>query len=211
MITNSATAEQGFIISDSFKTAWSVFKKEWITVYAVELLPMAVVFIYNIFMGTTEEGSALSVVWMLAYMVIQFIVSMGLIKAYLEIIRGKKVSMETFSSVAPKILKYIAAQFLMILIVLGGFLLFIIPGIIFSIKFMFTPYLVIDKDMGPIEALKASAKMTDGVKWDLIGFMSAVVVLMYSGALALLVGLIITIPVGTLAYVVLYERLLKRL
>ncbi|MBP7842866.1 hypothetical protein KA017_02585 [Candidatus Woesebacteria bacterium] len=211
MFTKSATADHGFIISDSFKTAWSVFKKDWIVVYAVQLLPLAVAFIYNMFMGTAEEGSTLYIIWMLAYMIIQFIVSMGLIKAYLEIIRGNKVSMETFSSVTPKILKFIAAQFLMIMIVLGGFLLFIIPGIIFSIKYMFTPYLMVDKDMGPIEALKASAKMTDGVKWDLVGFMAAVVILMYSGALALLVGLIITIPVGTLAYVVLYERLLKRL
>ncbi len=211
MFTNSATANHGFIISDSFRTAWDVFKKEWIVVYAVQLLPLAVAFIYNILMSTAEEGSVLSMVWALAYLVIQFVVSMGLIKAYLEITRGKKVNMETFSSVTPKILKFIAAQFLMMFIILGGFLLFVIPGIIFSIKFMFTPYLIVDKDMGPIEALKASAKMTDGVKWDIFGFMAATVVLMYSGALALLVGLIITIPVGTLAYVILYERLLKRL
>lgn len=211
MFTKSATADHGFIISDSFKTAWNVFNKEWIVVYVVQLLPLVVAFIYNMFMGSAEEGSALWIIWMLAYMILQFIVSMGLIKAYIEIVRGKKVSMDTFASVAPKILKYIAAQLLMIAIILGGFLLFIIPGIIFSIKFMFTPYLMVDKDMGPIEALKASAKMTDGVKWDLVGFIAATAILMYSGVLALLVGIIVTIPVGTLAYVVLYERLLKRL
>ncbi|GIK84307.1 MAG: hypothetical protein BroJett025_09290 [Patescibacteria group bacterium] len=202
---------EGFIISDSFRSAWEIFKKEWIVVYAVQLLPIVVAIVYNMLISETNENSAFAMIWGLAYLVIQFIVSMGVIKAYVELIRGKKVTMDMITSVAPKAINFIVAQILMMLIIFGGFLLFIIPGIIFSIKFMFTPYLIVDKGMGPIEALKASAKMTDGVKWDIFGFMAATVVLMYSGILALFVGLIVTIPIGTLAYVILYDRLLKRL
>lgn len=211
MTTKVVTADQGFIISDSLKSAWGIFKKEWIMVYAVQLLPIVVAVVYNMIMSETRPQSGLALLWMLAYLVLQFVISMGVIQAYISIIRGQKVSMETITSVAPKMVNFIVSQVLLCLIILGGFLLLIIPGIIFSIKFMFTPYLVIDKGMGPVEALKASAKMTDGVKWDIVGFLAAAFLLMYSGIFALFVGLLITIPVGTLAYVVLYDRLVKRL
>lgn len=171
---------------------------------------MVVAFLYAFLMEGMGESDA-SFVWSLVYMAIQLVISMGVIKAYLNIVRGQKVTTQTFTSAAPDALKYIAAQILLGLIVLGGLILFIVPGIYFAIKYMFTPYLVIDKGMGPIEALKASGDVTKGIKWDLIGFFAAAIVLTYSGILALFVGLIITIPVATLSYVVLYDLLLRRL
>lgn len=214
MEANAVASEKktGYFIGEIFRDAWSLFKKEWITVYAVQLLPIAVAIVYTL--GFEEMGmqqTDYGFVWPILYMIVQFIISMGLIKAYLTISRGEKVTMETFTSVAGLALKYLAAQFLMMFIVFGGFLLLIVPGVIFSLKFMFAPYLVIDKGMGPIEALKASSKMTDGIKWDLVGFLAATVVLMYSGLVALLVGIIVTAPLATLAYVLLYARVAKRL
>lgn len=211
MLIKSAVAQQGFLISEAFNNAWNVFKKDWIVVYAVQLLPIAIAIVYTMLMDNYDQQSGMAGLWSIVYMIVQFIVSMGVIKAYLDITRGKKVSMETFTSVAPLTLKFITAQILMMLIVLGGFLLLIVPGIYFSLKYMFTPYLVVDKGMGPIEALKASGEMTKGVKWDMVGFIAATVVLMYSGILALFVGLLVTIPLGTLAYVILYDRLRMRL
>ena len=149
-------------------------------------------------------------VWYVAYILFSMVIGMGVTNAFLSITRGKKVTMETFTSMLPRVFNYLAAQFLMLLIIFGGFILFIIPGLIFSIKYMFTLYLVIDKGMGPIEALKASGKLTDGIKWDLVGFMAAIIILMYSGILALVVGLLVTIPLMTVACIVLYNMLINR-
>lgn len=211
MLLKSAQEAQGFVIGESFKSAWEIFKKEWIVVYAVQFLPFVFGILYSVLMENVDQNSGANLLWTLVYMAIQFILSMGVINAYLQITRGKKVTMETFTSIVPKIVNYFVAQILMILIVLGGFLLFIIPGIYFSLKFMYAPYLVIDKGMGPIEALKASGQITHGVKWDMIGFMVAAAILMYSGILALFVGLLITMPVATLSYVILYNKLAKRM
>lgn len=211
MLLKSAQEAQGFVIGESFKSAWEIFKKEWIVVYAVQFLPFVFGILYSVLMENVDQNSGANLLWTLVYMAIQFILSMGVINAYLQITRGKKVTMETFTSIVPKIVNYFIAQILMIFIVLGGFLLFIIPGIYFSLKFMYAPYLVIDKGMGPIEALKASGQITHGVKWDMIGFMAAAAILMYSGILALFVGLLITMPVATLSYVILYNKLAKRL
>lgn len=200
----------GFFVSTTFKDSWELFKKEWISIYAVQAVPFVVAIVYSMLVTNFDEQSLIALLLNLSYMVAQFIVSVGVVKGFLEISRGKKVTIETFKSVAPYTLKFIAVQILMMLIVLGGLILFIIPGIIFSIKYMFAPYLVVDKGLGPIEALKESARMTDGVKWDLLGFLAAVSVLAYMGILALFVGLLVTLPVATVAYVMVYNHLLKR-
>ena len=212
MAETKVIKDEGFLISNSIKGAWSIFKEEWISFYVIQLLPFLIAILYTVAlepMGGKE--STFGMVWSFVYIFVQIIISMGVVKAYLNMTRGKKITSKTFTGMLPQVLKYLGAQFLLMLIVLGGLLLFIIPGFYFSLKYMFTPYLVIDKKMGPIEALKASAKMTEGVKWDLIGFLAATTVLIYAGALALLVGLFITIPVGTLAYVLLYNKLVKRI
>jgi len=168
----------GFVISNTIKTAWSIFKKEWITVYALILFPMVTAFGYTFLVGGFESQTSSESFnfWLyLAYMFIQFVIGMGVTKGLLQVSRGKKVGIETFTSMTPHIFNYLAAQILMMLIIIGGFLLLIIPGVYFSMKYMFTPYLVIDKGLGPIEALKASGELTKGVKWDIIGFMGATV------------------------------------
>lgn len=200
---------QGMFISETLKNAWELFKKEWITIYAINAVSIAVAIIYSVLTSSMEESS---VKWMfdIAYMLVQVVVGMGIVNAYLSVVRGQKVTIETFTATAPKILKYVLAQIILGIIVFLGLLFFIVPGIIFAIKFMFTLYLVVDEGLGPIEALKASEKLTQGRKWDMMGFMLVAAVLAYSGILALFVGLIVTIPVATLSYAVLYNSLVKK-
>lgn len=51
---------------------------------------------------------------------------------------------------------------------LGVFFVFI-PGVIISLVWYLSYYLLIDKDMGIIESLKASNKATYGFKWEIFG------------------------------------------
>jgi uncharacterized membrane protein len=210
-MSDTSTASNGFIISNTIKKSWSIFKKEWIMIYALTLLPMILGFVYSFVTGMTKDPESYNIVMHLIYMLLQFIISMGVIKGFLQVIRGKEVNMETFTSMFPLIIKYLVAQIILSVIIFVGLIFFIVPGIYFAIKYMFAPYLVIDKEMGPIEAMKASAKLTKGIKWDIIGFIAAIVILMYSGIIALLVGLIITVPLATLAYVNFYNVVSKRL
>ena len=68
--------------------------------------------------------------------------------------------------------------------------------------------LIIDKkDLSMGEAFRESARITDGVKWKLFGFFLATVFLNIVGALCLVLGLLVSIPVSMLAYVHLYRKL----
>ena len=101
------------------------------------------------------------------------------------------------------VLTTIATRF----IVTAGYLLFIIPGIIFSIMFVFATYLVVDKGLTPISALKESYRITKGRLWHIFVFQLATVCLNIVGALALGMGLLVTIPITKFATVHLYRNL----
>jgi uncharacterized membrane protein len=95
--------------------------------------------------------------------------------------------------------KYLGASILYALAIAVGLVLLIVPGIIFALMFMFTTFIVIDRELGPIEAMKESNRITYGHKWSLLGFTLMLVLVNLLGVIALVVGLLVSIPVSTLA------------
>ncbi len=104
---------------------------------------------------------------------------------------------------------YLVMTILILIVVIIGFALFIIPGIIAIIGLSFAAYLVIDRDMGPVEAMKESLNITNGHRWNLLIFGLLIFFVNILGALAFGVGLLVTIPVSGLATVHVYRWLLN--
>jgi len=92
-----------------------------------------------------------------------------------------------------------------------GFILLVVPGIYWAIKYSFSELLFIDKEIGIKEAFNLSGKMTQGIKWQLILFGLAILGINILGVLALGVGLIVTVPLSILSNLLLYTHLLSRL
>jgi uncharacterized membrane protein len=103
--------------------------------------------------------------------------------------------------------KYLGTSILLALAVAIGFVLLIVPGIIFGLMFMFATFIVIDRELGPIDALSESHRITRGYKWPLFGFVLLLLLINVLGVLALIVGLLVSIPVSTLAFVHAYRAL----
>ena len=83
----------------------------------------------------------------------------------------------------------------------------IVPGIIFTLMFLFTTFIVVDRELGPIEAMKDSHRITRGHKWPLLGFLVLLMLINLAGLMALVVGLLVTIPVTSLAFTHAYRVL----
>ena len=210
----AANTAHEFFISTLFHKTWELFKKQWLMVYVLTLLPIAAAFGFGLIFPeaqSPETAEAFPLLAFLLYLVLQMFISMIVVKGQLLLAADKTVTVVELVHVAPRFLHFVAAQLLMMLIVCAGILLFIVPGIRWSLMYFFAPYLVLDKNMGPIEALKASAQMTDGIKWDMLGFMAASTALAYLGLLAFVVGIVVSAPVAMLSYVVLYRLVLKRM
>lgn len=88
-------------------------------------------------------------------------------------------------------------------------LIMMIPILIFGIRLQFYSYFIIDKEYGPIEALKQSWTATKGNYWRLVLLSLATVGLNLLGALALLIGLLWTIPTTSIATASVYKKLSK--
>jgi uncharacterized membrane protein len=83
----------------------------------------------------------------------------------------------------------------------------IIPGIIWGMMYVFTPFIVIDRGMKPFEALRESRRITNGHKWQLLLFFLVLGGVNILGALCILIGLLVTVPISGLATVYAYRYL----
>ena len=97
--------------------------------------------------------------------------------------------------------------FLYSLVVGIGYVLFIIPGIYWTIKYMFYYFFIVNEECGPIEALSESGDLTDGHKWKLLLLLILVSIFGISGYLLVGVGVLITGPVSTLVLLSVYKQL----
>ena len=130
----------------------------------------------------------------IAIFVLNFFIEIGLIafalKAHDDV---SKVSVHDLWHTA-NFWKFVGTRILTIIIVLVGLILLIVPGIIAALALMFATYVVVDRGFGPIEAIKESVRLTKGHRWELFLLALALIGLNILGAIALLVGLLVTIP-----------------
>jgi uncharacterized membrane protein len=156
-----------------------------------------------------SESTWGGVVAQIVYYVLSLLVGIGLIKITLDVSDGKEGALVDLVSHAGLLLKYIGATIAYAFVVYVGLFLFVIPGVIWTLKFFFTPWFVVDKGMGPISAMKASSRITAGKKWDLLGFLAAGYTVLFLGALVLGIGLIVTGPCFAIATAMVYRHLSK--
>lgn len=105
--------------------------------------------------------------------------------------------------------RYLGVCFLGSIPVILGLVFFIVPGIIIALAFSFAGILVIEKGMGPVEALKESVRLTKGHRFELFKLAVATLVINILGFCALIVGLFVTVPVSQLAFTHAYRTIAK--
>ena len=101
-----------------------------------------------------------------ASMVFAIWVTVALAKTILDCLLAKPTEWrETFSASSNLIWPVILTSFLVALSVIGGTLLFIVPGIIFAVWYSFTSYAVIFEGAQGLNALRASKSLVVGRWW----------------------------------------------
>ncbi len=104
---------------------------------------------------------ACCLILLLAYSDMKFTVNLFMNNAELNVLNFLQIPDRKF-------FRFVLVIILYSLIVYVGTIFFIIPGIYFAYKYMFAAILVIDKDMGVVEAMNASSQMAKGIKLNLL-------------------------------------------
>lgn len=198
-----------FTISGSISYGWEATKSHLPFFVVIILITLAVNFLPNIIVQNMQkEVPLLAGLLSLALWIVSMLVSLGTIKISLKIFDKKKAEIADLFNGYPQLLNFVIASIIYAILVGVGFILLIVPGVIFGIKYHFYSYLIVDKNMGPLEALKKSGEITKGAKWQLFLLGLACGLVNLVGLLALGIGLLITVPVTMLAYAHVYRKLL---
>ena len=90
-----------------------------------------------------------------------------------------------------------------------GFMGYVIIIAYLSLKTNFFTYFIVDKDMGPIDALRESLTRTTGLEFELFTIYAILALLNLIGALLFGIGLLFTIPFSWLVVSIIYTRYLS--
>jgi uncharacterized membrane protein len=141
---------------------------------------------------------------------LQFVVGIGLIKISLKLCSEETPEFNDLFSFKGFFWRYLGGSLLLAITVMVGFMLFVIPGIIWAIMFQFYAFLIIDRNLGIMDSFKHSVEVSKSVRWKLLGFGLLLAVINYLGLLVFLIGLFATIPTTMLAYAWVYRKLLDQ-
>lgn len=110
--------------------------------------------------------------------------------AYLKATRGERPEVGDILEFRHNYLNIVIAGMVSGIIICVGFILLIVPGIIFACKLAFVPYLVIEKRMEAAEAIRESWNMTEGHAMTIFLIGLAGIPVCIAGLLCLVVGII---------------------
>lgn len=154
-----------------------------------------------------DHMTLIGVVGFLVSALLSIFISMGRTAFYLRAHDSVgSVELSDFWHPRPYI-KFLGASVLVGAATVVGLILLIVPGIFIGIIFSFVLYIVIEKELSPIKAMKESARMTKGNRWALLRLGIAVLGINIIGVLLVLVGLLATLPISALAIIHAYRTL----
>ena len=188
--------------STIFKEAWQVYKARFGTFVGITILPFIFLAPFSIISSMTEKGGAEKIPGQLGILTIVSFVLL-IIGIILEIFsqiailvavkdRGEGIGVgEAYKRARGKFWSYLFVSILTALVVMGGYALLIIPGVIFSFQLVFAQYVLVGEGNKGISALQKSKAYTKGHLGNI--FLRLLV-------LGLLMGAVIYIPLLILVF-----------
>lgn len=210
---------EAFSIGEAIDFGWTKARDHfWLLVGATfcgMILPALPVFIVSHLPGVSGDnagalGGALASVAGLLQIIVQTGLQLGLVKIALKICDNAETKFADLFSCFPLFFNCFFGGFIAATIVACGFILLIVPGIIWAIQLQFFTYAIVDQGVGPIACLKASSALTKGEKWHLLLFSLAILLINILGALCLGIGILVSIAISLPATAYVYRKLQAR-
>jgi hypothetical protein len=202
--------QASFGVKSVIKQSWEVLKTQP-KYLALLLLSIALVKFLGGSIGRffgQQEWYAIQSVWGILTSVIDIYIGIITMVVSLKLIRGVKMNVnETWFTDKQAILQYVLVIIVYGFLVMVGYMLLIIPGIIIQVVYSLAVYLAIDRGMKMKAAMAESRRLTAGNRWKIFEIGIVLALLNVAGALFFGIGLIITIPLSMIAAGVIYTQL----
>ncbi len=195
-------------VDECFRNGWRWLWPCFFSLLVIMIVAFIVQLPASLFSILAQMGENLG--WVMAAQILFGVLvstPVGIGSQYVHLIaaRGQRPQVRDLFAPFQSFCSAVGIALLLWLILIIGFLLLFVPGIVLGCRLGFAPLLVVDRKMGVIEAIRYSWEMTRGHAWTVfyVGLLSIPVVLV--GLLCFIVGVI---PAGmwvALAYASLYH------
>ncbi|HEY8926552.1 MAG TPA: hypothetical protein VIU64_19350 [Polyangia bacterium] len=138
---------------------------------------------------------------------LQVAVTLASFRVALRVVDGRPAGDSDLKKLLAGYWPFLLTHVLFALIVAGGLLLLVIPGIVWAVTYGFAPMLCAAEGYRPAEALRESRRLTTGHRRSLLAFGLLCLGVNLLGALAVGLGLFLTVPTTVTAA----TRVLRRL
>lgn len=205
-------------VGQAVSYGWSKFQqwwKEFVILVLVVFLVTAVVNAISWFAlipALSGDNAGMIIAWiayalaLLLTLAVSFIVQAGVYRAGLGVTRGQAPSLSMLTE-TENIGAYVLTVILVAIGAAIGFILCIIPGIIWLFFTAYAPLLALDKGMGAVDSIKRSIEMVRSNIGQVLLLLLAAYVIYYVGAILCYVGLLVTIPVALVTITYSYRAL----
>jgi uncharacterized membrane protein len=200
-----------FTIGEAISFGWDAAKRNvgfFMIVFIIWLVASGIP--SGVQSATKETAPFLSFVFGLAALVVGQVLWIGLTRISLKFADGEKPEIADLWTHYPLFWKFLLTGLLYALVVAAGLLLLIVPGVIWAVRFSQYTFLVVDRGLSPVEALRTSAEITQGSRWALFLLFLVFSVVVFLGALAFGIGLLWAVPTVIVASGFVFRRLMPR-
>ncbi len=187
-------------IKSALEFGWKTFKENalfFIILMAAIGIPMALL---NVLMRELPWFSVSAMFLRGVCWVIRVLAIMAVMLVSLSYRDKGTFDYRNVGALQPLFLPYLLGTLLYSLLVGVGMVLLIAPGVYILVKYQFTPYLLVDRGMQPVEALREAGELARGSWLELFLFVLAIAGINFLGAILFGIGLLVTIPVTILAH-----------
>lgn len=195
-----------FSIREALTVGWTKTKQNFL-LWIMILVTMAVVNMAAGWLDDQVDSKLLSTLLALGGYVIQLGLELGIIGVALKLLADQTTKYSDLFTMYGLVPQFFLATIIGGIAVMLGLLVFVIPGIYIALRLSQTAFLIADWKLSGIDALKKSWEITRGNTLQLFFLVVVVSALNLIGGFLFLVGLLVTVPVTTLAMAYVYRKI----
>lgn len=137
-----------------FSRTWETVKHSLVPYIVFGLISVAAILIINLVLFPLLKGSANLLLWFISYIVMGLAFAFVYYGSAVVMVSDDKRIGATLSATLKSFLKFFVTYILATIVILGGFMLFFIPGIFMSLAFALLPFVVAKENIWGMAALK---------------------------------------------------------
>ena len=191
-----------FTTGEAIKEGFRLTKENlaFLVLYQIFLFFLAFIF-------SVEVKGVIGFLWHFLGWIVVILAKMGYYNSSLLITKKIKPSFDQLYKNGEVIISWVIANFIFVIAVTIGFILFIVPGCYIFARYGLFPFFILDKKNSAIEALKHAREASEGVRWHLFLFYLACLGLNILGLLFFGIGILFTGPLTLIAWASVYRKL----